>query len=572
MDQEHSFRKISDEEIGQMLEPLNAITIEYQQISEEDLKSVLEQHSIWLRTKGESGERANLRLVDLSVFGLENEILRGAILDDAYFDFANMERVNLDFASMKRCKMRRTNLRRSFFECTGLKNADLEGADLRGADFWHTNLDKANLKKTDMRKARLRQVHLRNAKLTAANLKDAKLIDVDLSNAHLEKVIFTKAELINVNLQDAKMQYVNLQNTILWQTDMRRCDLYRGKLQGSDLAGANLREIRANLAEFRGELDNNREYSESSDAADRSDKDYVDNPPHFNKEEHLSGDKGGILLDAHNLHARQLAGASLANACLPDFVWQGFNDGLANVAEATKKVDKLFVGLLAGCAYFALVLALLKPGALVKLPIINTLIPQKIFFWTAPVGVLLVYLYFQLNLQRLWERLAELPAIFEDGTPLDKKASPWLPVGYVRAHFSLLRKDDRPPLSKVQTLAVQLLIWWTAPAVLTALWLRYLQDSPAYFVCVVQIAVTMTIVGVNCVLLQLARRTLRLEKPPWVEQEVRQIDEDQIANAKFYKKLGLYCVQHWVPIVLMAAVGVAMSWYSWHVISNAPLC
>ncbi len=60
------------------------------------------------------------------------------------------------------------------------------------------------------------------------------------------------------------------------------------------------------------------------------------------------------------------------------------------------------------------------------------------FYLFAPFLLVGLYTYFHLYLQRLWESLADLPAIFPDGTPLDKKADPWLLIGLVRAHLPLL--------------------------------------------------------------------------------------------------------------------------------------
>jgi hypothetical protein len=55
------------------------------------------------------------------------------------------------------------------------------------------------------------------------------------------------------------------------------------------------------------------------------------------------------------------------------------------------------------------------------LPIIRTEIPIAGFFWVAPLILLSFYLYFHIYLQRLWETLADLPAVFPDGSRLDKR-------------------------------------------------------------------------------------------------------------------------------------------------------
>ncbi len=97
--------------------------------------------------------------------------------------------------------------------------------------------------------------------------------------------------------------------------------------------------------------------------------------------------------------------------------------------------------MLLGCAYAWLTIAtttdarLLTNSASSPLPIIGTDIPIAWFYWAAPVLLLGLYSYFHLYLQRLWEGLSELPAVFPDGKALHKNAYPWLLNGLVRAHF-----------------------------------------------------------------------------------------------------------------------------------------
>ena len=64
------------------------------------------------------------------------------------------------------------------------------------------------------------------------------------------------------------------------------------------------------------------------------------------------------------------------------------------------------------------------------LPIIQTAIPITPFFYVAPLILLGIYIWFHLYLQRLWEEMAVLPAIFTDGKPLDQKVFPWLLSGF----------------------------------------------------------------------------------------------------------------------------------------------
>ena len=110
-------------------------------MTQAELNRVIEQHKVWLDTKGEEGKRANLR------------------------------------------------------------NAELMFANLRNAELMLANLKHANLKHSDLRYADLRCVNLRGANLTGAVLIDADLEDADLEGANLEGANLKYAYLTNVNLE-----------------------------------------------------------------------------------------------------------------------------------------------------------------------------------------------------------------------------------------------------------------------------------------------------------------------------------------------------------------------------------
>ena len=154
-------------------------------------------------------------------------------------------------------------------------------------------------------------------------------------------------------------------------------------------------------------------------------------------------------------------------------------DALGIVDEASRNAKKLLTSLLLGCVYAWLTVAtttdvrLVTNSASSPLPVIGTAIPIADFYWAAPFILICLYGYFLLYLQRLWESLARLPAVFPDGTPLDKKAYPWLLNGLIRTHVTLL-KQDRPEFSRSQTALSVFLAYWVVPMTLIFLWGRYL--------------------------------------------------------------------------------------------------
>ncbi|MGH8584473.1 MAG: pentapeptide repeat-containing protein [Gammaproteobacteria bacterium] len=187
--------------------------------------------------------------------------------------------------------------------------------------------------------------------------------------------------------------------------------------------------------------------------------------------------EGADLRDAEGLLPDQLAGSNLKAARLPESL--SYTDALANIAHMSHIASVLFVILLLGCAYVGLTTAattdveLITNSATSELPIIQTRIRIVSFYWTAPLVLLGFYTYFHVFAQRLWEELADLPALFPDGRPLDKKAYPWFLNDLVRAHFLHLRRHT-PGLFLLQRAVAGLLAWWLVPLTILAIWLRYL--------------------------------------------------------------------------------------------------
>jgi hypothetical protein len=110
-------------------------------------------------------------------------------------------------------------------------------------------------------------------------------------------------------------------------------------------------------------------------------------------------------------------------------------------------------------------------------------------------------------MQRLWEALADLPAVFPDGRPLDKTADPWLLNGLVRAHFFRLRRE-RPPLSRMQQLLSGILAWCVVPITLLVFWRRCLMRHD-WFVTTFHVVLLTVVIGFGWMVYSLAKATLR---------------------------------------------------------------
>ena len=210
----------------------------------------------------------------------------------------------------------------------------------------------------------------------------------------------------------------------------------------------------------------------------------------------------------------QLARANLSGATLPEAVAKF--DALKNVSERSQIAKRLFASLLFGCTYALLTVAtttdvrLLTNSASSPLPVIQTQIPIAGFYFAAPVILVGLSSYFLLYVQRLWESLAKLPAVFPDGTPLDEKVYPWLPNSIVHSHFTLL-KNCRPPLSKLQAVTTIIFGYWVVPITLVFVWGRYLPRHD-WWGTGIHAAVLVYAIGGALVVQRLAVKTLQGKK------------------------------------------------------------
>lgn len=184
-----------------------------------------------------------------------------------------------------------------------------------------------------------------------------------------------------------------------------------------------------------------------------------------------------------DLSRADLSGADLTGAELPDDATQ--SEALVRVGEASQYARSLFFILLTACLYSWLAIGttsdpdLFSNTATTPLPFIGATISIVGFYWVAPLALFVLYVYFHLQLQRLWEEVSRLPALFPDGQPLDKKTDPWLLLGLTRTHATHLN-EDRLPFFWLQRGIAHLVAWWTVPLTLVLFWLRYLPRPDPY--------------------------------------------------------------------------------------------
>lgn len=182
------------------------------------------------------------------------------------------------------------------------------------------------------------------------------------------------------------------------------------------------------------------------------------------------------LREASGLLSVQLAGTNLFGAMLPEAVsplaW------LKLVRQVARKAEWLMVvmGLLNGVMWLRIFttpdVLLVKNASALPLPAPQTALPFIPFYLFGPVLILCLYLVLHLYMQRLWDGIAQLPAIFPDGRKLDASL-PWFARWATRRHFHWL-KESQSPLAFLEAAFAILMLYWVVPVTLILFWGRYI--------------------------------------------------------------------------------------------------
>jgi hypothetical protein len=147
----------------------------HRELSPDQLRQVFADHSAWLDTDGQGGERA-----DISHAQLQGLSLWSADLREADLSYANLQGADMDHARLRGASLRHANM-----QAASLWQANLRASDLRYAALQSAKLDHADLSGADLRSADLTGASFWGAQLSGALFEDAiGLTDEQLKNAH----------------------------------------------------------------------------------------------------------------------------------------------------------------------------------------------------------------------------------------------------------------------------------------------------------------------------------------------------------------------------------------------------
>jgi uncharacterized protein YjbI with pentapeptide repeats len=249
----------------------------------------------------------------------------------------------------------------------------------------------------------------------------------DLAAAELEAT-----EMIGVNLRFADLHDANLRSADLLLADLRDACMVRADLEDACLVGANLEG--ANL-------------------------------------------EGASLETAMGLVPRQFAGANLRDALLAPQLMEF--EAQAAFARASQNAFRYFGAMTAASVLSWLLIWRTRDAQLLTdssvLPFLHSrtaaaALPTAESYLILPVAIFILYIVFHFHLQRLWDAVQELPAIFPDGHTLGDE-EPGIIVGLLRTHFRWMNPD--PTSTRLVERGISLVLaYWTVPATLLLFWAR----------------------------------------------------------------------------------------------------
>jgi uncharacterized protein YjbI with pentapeptide repeats len=431
-----------------------------------------------------------------------------------------------------------------------LSGHDLSNASFRGAKMLEASLDNANLAGADLTDTYLRGASLRGACVTGDQIRSARdwlfafygegrlRRELNLPEDHDQrgpKKDFTKYILRRLPLRKHYFYDCNLSGAVLDGCDARDVSFGNATLKATSLREADLR-------------------GSSFVAADLEDADLqgtnLSRCAFENASVARANFREALLVNAQlqrslGLTARQLLGSNLTGATLPEGVKEF--KALEIVEEATKTSRKLLVTMLAACLYCLLAIATTKDASLflgstsIPLPFVQMPMSSLWFYVLAPALLLVVYLYFHLSIQALWEAFASLPAVFTNGRPLHERAHPWVLNTLVRRHFKLLR-GECGLVTWLQILMSYVIAWWAVPVTITVFWLRFLVKRD-WLITGSHIAI-LCLSGMAALLMMMGTQVT--------------LSGNRVVKAQWYRSLFQWSI--WTRIVASLLIAAVLSW------------
>jgi uncharacterized protein YjbI with pentapeptide repeats len=194
---------------------------------DDDIQAVLKV----LTRRDRTQETEAYQRLDLSYANLAGADLNGAHLEKARLLHINLHKADLREAHLSGADLSHANLERASL---GERNFPTKGANLENATLNFAQLRSAGLFYARLKGAKLRAAKLPNARLHYADLRAADLTQASLQGARLHETKLQRASLVNANVSEAKLgnahwEEADLQEANLLKADLKHADLRHAK-------------------------------------------------------------------------------------------------------------------------------------------------------------------------------------------------------------------------------------------------------------------------------------------------------------------------------------------------------
>jgi uncharacterized protein YjbI with pentapeptide repeats len=425
--------------------------------------------------------KAKLPNADLSDAYLEDADLSGANLFNANLTRTRLHRAtltdaNLDDATVDQTVFTRADLSRATLKDATVTGADFSDATLKGvvasgvdttimnsillhADLNQADFTQATLSIVDFRKALLEEADFQKADMIGTPFRGATLWKTDFKGAKMELVDFSEVDLRESELADADLYQANFQRAMLERQDLQNAKALRVR----DFAKSNVAraELPEDVKSFHG-------LTVVNTATEKAQKLF-------------------IALGIACLYAVLAIVAECAgDNCVAASAESASGTSTATVMDGAGRSDGVGEG--GGSIERNPETVSQEAGTTtdgdttdrpnndddqaqnrLSLPFVEVEVSLFSFLIAVPILLTLAFGYFHLQLQRLWEGIARLPAVFPDGSTVDRRIQPWLVTGIVYAYFPFVRTPlyggtVPPAYFAIHKWAIIALTWGLVPA------------------------------------------------------------------------------------------------------------
>ena len=189
-------------------------------INTTELKSILDQHHLWIETKGKQGVCADLGGADLRDANLRGANLCVANLTDADLTGADLTDTDLSGADLSGANLTGANLRFTTLRLTNLHDADLWRTNLKGAILTGTILDKKKEQGTTMILSeeetavilKMRADKVNKAKIDARDIVNQVigLVTIELSNNRPSNTLIMQTDDCDEDIGSENLETISL--------------------------------------------------------------------------------------------------------------------------------------------------------------------------------------------------------------------------------------------------------------------------------------------------------------------------------------------------------------------------